>query len=90
MSAWRESLAAPPAAPTGLLDQLEASRERLEEYERLADWWLDLNRRLWRAQIQFQICDVEAEHDDLAAEVHDLSRVVRTMAWSSRADRRAA
>jgi hypothetical protein len=74
-----------------LVDQLNASRERLAEYERLADWWLDLAERLWRAKQRFEICDLdEVEEDYLAAEVHDLKRVIRAMAWACRVDRRAA
>jgi hypothetical protein len=65
------------------LEQLAASRERLETLDCLLDWYLDLGPRVRRAQLRFELCDVDTpELDAVEAEVLDFNRICRALSWS--------
>jgi hypothetical protein len=52
-----------------LLAQLNAARERCEVNRQIAEWCIELQARLWRAEAHLLHDDCRRHHADLAPEV---------------------
>ena len=72
-----------PANP--LLDQLKAVRRHLANRtainNKIDAWRDDLQDRIWRQELIFELLDSDADGADIAAEVAAFKRIVRALAW---------
>jgi hypothetical protein len=71
--------------------QLAASRARLQTLDCLLGWRLDVLARSRRAQLIFELVDVDAPELDVAvAEMTAFNRICRALVWPDKAERRSA
>jgi hypothetical protein len=70
-----------------LLAHYQEARRRLErridDLDTIADWKRDLQERIARAQLVFEIVDVDVDMDGLAGEVSDFKTVCHAIAGRS-------
>jgi hypothetical protein len=52
-----------------------------DQLEMIADWKDDLRRRIWRAQMIFELADFDHDFGPLQQEVEDFKRVCRSIRW---------
>ena len=62
----------PSAPPEHLVKELASARERCEENRQIAEWIIELQARLWRAEAHLLHDDCRRHHATLAAEVERL------------------
>jgi hypothetical protein len=66
------------------LEQLDASRERLETLDCLLDWRIELLARARRAQLIFELVDINTDEiDAVAEEMSAFNRICRQLTWRS-------
>jgi hypothetical protein len=70
------------SAPKFQVPKLSSAHVDLDTLERMANWRLDLTRRIHRAQLRFELADCELpELHDLAREVRDFRVCCRALMW---------
>jgi hypothetical protein len=63
------------------LEQLDESRQRLATLDCLLDWRLDLLARVRRAQLIFELCDIDTDEiDAVAEEISAFNMICRSLA----------